>query len=109
MTDHGDKCPAAGTLAGTAVPSGCSPTAINTNRRWLQLARFDSTGSRGLFRSPNTSVGDRITSQHDPIGSATPPSTWTATGVIETMRRSGEISLSLLAQSDLARSIRKVA
>ncbi|MGY4473399.1 hypothetical protein ACVILL_000813 [Bradyrhizobium sp. USDA 3364] len=38
-----------------------------------------------------------------------PPSTWTATGVIETMRRSGEISLSLLAQSDLARSIRKVA
>ncbi|MCP1835197.1 hypothetical protein J2R76_003533 [Bradyrhizobium sp. USDA 4532] len=110
MIDHGDKCPAAGTLAGTAVHSSCSTTVINTNRRWLELVRFDSTGSRELLRSPNTSVGDRITSQHDRIGDAPPQSIRTATGVIE-MRRLGEIRLSLLAQrpSDLARSIRKVA
>ncbi|MGY4258057.1 hypothetical protein ACVI1L_005125 [Bradyrhizobium sp. USDA 4516] len=111
MTDHGDNCPAAGTLAGTAVHSSCCTTVINTNRRWLELVRFDSTGSTELLRSPNTSIGDRITSQHDRIGGATPQSIRTATGVIETIRRLREIRLRLLAQwpSDLARSIRKVA
>ncbi|MHC2440118.1 hypothetical protein ACVMB0_007493 [Bradyrhizobium sp. USDA 4451] len=96
-----------GTLAGTAVHSSCCPTVINTNRRWLELVRFDSTGSRELFRSPNSSVGDRITSQHDPIGGATRQSIWIATGVIETMRRFGEVRPSLLGQrpSDLALSI----
>ncbi|NEU94345.1 hypothetical protein [Bradyrhizobium uaiense] len=110
MTDHGDNCPAAGTLAGTAVHSSCCTTVINTNRR-LELVRFDSTGSRELLRSPDTSVGDRITSQHDGIGDDTPQSIRTATGAIETMRRLDEIRLSLLSQRprDLARSIRKVA
>ncbi len=68
MTDHGDNCPAAATLAGTAVHSSCCPTEFNNNRRWLERVRFDSTGFRELLRNPHTSVGDRITSQHDPIG-----------------------------------------
>ncbi|MCC8955451.1 hypothetical protein H8B02_19055 [Bradyrhizobium sp. Pear77] len=111
MTDHGDTFPAAGTIAGTTVQSSCCTTVIDTNRGWLELIRIDATGSRELFRSANPLVGDRITTQHDRFGGTTSQSTRTATGVIEIMRRLGEIALSPSAQrlSDPARRVRKVA
>ncbi|MGF6312914.1 hypothetical protein ABIB82_006949 [Bradyrhizobium sp. i1.8.4] len=113
MTDHGDTCPAAGAIAGAVVQSGFCTTAADTNRRRLELVRIDSSASRELFRSasPDSSIGERIMSQHDSFGGATTQSTRTATGAIEIMRRLGNIGLSLFAQrrSDLVGSVRKVA
>ncbi|MCC8939689.1 hypothetical protein H8A97_28345 [Bradyrhizobium sp. Arg62] len=113
MTDHGDICSAAGTIAEAAVQSNFRRTAIDADRRLLEPIHIDSTEARDLFRSanPNISVGERIVSQHDRFDHATANRTPAATDAIETTRRLGNIGLSLLARrpSDLVRSVQKVA
>jgi len=113
MTDHGAICPAAGQIAGAAVQFNFCRTAINSNRRGLELIQIDSTEGPELFRSanPNISVGERIMSRHDRFNGATADKTPAAADVIETTRRLGNIGLSLFARrpSDLVRTVQKVA
>ncbi|MEZ2143278.1 hypothetical protein AAE026_13385 [Bradyrhizobium sp. DN5] len=113
MTDHGAICPAAGQIAGAAVQFNFCRTAINSNRRGLELIQIDSTEGPELFRSanPNISVGERIMSRHDRFNGATADKTPAAADVIETTRRLGNIGLSLFARrpNDLVRTVQKVA
>ncbi|WP_456745122.1 hypothetical protein [Bradyrhizobium sp. USDA 4354] len=86
MTDHGDIRPAAGQIAGAAVQFNFCRTAVNTNRRGLELIQIGSTEARELFRSanPSISVGEPIMSRHDRFNGATADKTPAATGAIET-------------------------
>ncbi|SCB54866.1 hypothetical protein GA0061098_103144 [Bradyrhizobium shewense] len=81
MTDHGDIRPAAGQIAGAAVQFNFCRTAVNTNRRGLELIQVDSTEARELFRSanPSISVGEPIMSRHDRFNGATADKTPAAT------------------------------
>ncbi|MEK9284544.1 hypothetical protein MTR72_33740 [Bradyrhizobium sp. ISRA442] len=113
MTYHGDICPAAGQIAGAAVQFNVCRTAVNTNRRDLELTHIDSTEARELFRSanPNISVGERIISRHDRFNGVTADKSPAAADALETTRRLGNIGPSLFARrpSDLVRSVQKVA
>ncbi|MDA9503739.1 hypothetical protein XI09_02590 [Bradyrhizobium sp. CCBAU 11386] len=108
-----DICPAAGQVAGAAVQFNFCRTAINTNRRRLELIQIDSTEARELFRSanPNISVGERIRSRHDRCHGAAADKTPATADAIETTRRLGNIGLSLFARrpSDRFLSAQKVA
>lgn len=89
MTDHGELCPAATTIAGAAVQSKCCRKPIKSNRHWLKQVRMDSTEARKLLLSgnPNVSVGERIMSRHDRFDDIPAGSSQAAPNAIETARR----------------------
>ncbi|RXG95733.1 hypothetical protein [Bradyrhizobium zhanjiangense] len=113
MTDYGDICGGAGQIVRAAVQFNFCRTAMNTNRRGLELIQIDSTEARELFRSanPNISVGERIVSRHDRFNGATADKMPAAADTIERTRRLSYTELNLFARrpSDLVRSVQKVA
>ncbi|RXH38227.1 hypothetical protein [Bradyrhizobium zhanjiangense] len=110
MMDHGDICPAASQIAGAAVQFNFCRTAMNTNRRELELIQIDSIEARESFRSA-ISVGERIVSRHGRFNGATSDKILAAAEAIETTGRLDNNGLSLFARrpSDLVRSVQKVA